>query len=345
MTLIRTLLLAGALAAAAACAHAAPAPVITASGALQGVEAAGVVSYKGIPYAAAPVGDLRWRPPGPAPHWQGVRAADRYGNMCMQNVPPNTAWGDIPTSEDCLYLNVWRPAAVSAPLPVMVWIHGGGFNIGASSWPQTEGSSLARRGVMLVELNYRMGKFGFFAHPALTKENPNGELGNYGLMDMIAALKWVKANAAAFGGDPANVTVFGESAGGMAVNFLMESPDARGLFQKAMVESGGGRNGFASFTEAEAAGAAAAQAWGVTGDDPTALRAIPAKTVLGSASIGGGGASPMIDGKVVPEPIMAAFTAGHIAHVSYVIGSNAYEIGLFPGMADSTAIPGNSPIS
>ena len=336
MRTLRTLLAAGALLAGAATAQAAPAPVMTQSGAVQGVEAAAVVSYKGIPYAAAPVGDLRWRPPGPAPHWQGVRAGDHFGAMCMQNVPPNVNWNTVPISEDCLFLNIWRPAAApdSAKLPVMVWIHGGGFNLGASSWPQTEGSSLARHGVVLISLNYRMGKFGFFAHPALTRESPDGELGNYGVMDMIAALKWVKANIAAFGGDPGNVTIFGESAGGMAVDFLMESPDARGLFHKAIVESGGGRNAMASMTDAEAAGAKAAQAWNVAGDDAAALRATPAKTVLGDAGISAGGSSPMVDGKVVPELPLTAFREGRIAHVPYLIGTNAYEAGLFGGAVE-----------
>jgi para-nitrobenzyl esterase len=219
----------------------------------------------------------------------------------------------------------------------MVWIHGGGFNLGSSSWKQTDGTSLARHGVVLVSLNYRLGKFGFFAHPALTAEAKGGPVGNYGVMDMIAALKWVKANIAAFGGDPDNVTVFGESAGGMAVDFLMQSPAAKGLFAKAIVESGGGRNANATLDKAEAAGKAAAQSWGVTADDAAALRAVPAKTVLGAASINGGGGSPMIDGQIVPGQTLAAFQAGHIAHVPYMIGTNAYEGGSFRGMGDTLA--------
>jgi para-nitrobenzyl esterase len=316
----------------ASAALAAPAPVRTQSGMLQGAQGDGVVVYKGIPYAAPPVGDLRWRPPQPPASWPGVRAADRFGDSCMQNPPP--VGGPLTVSEDCLYLNVWTPSpAPAGKLPVMVWIHGGGFQIGSSAWPQTDGTSLAHHGVVLVSLNYRMGKFGFFAHPALTKEANGGELGDYGIMDMIAALKWVKANIAAFGGDPGNVTIFGESAGGMAVDFLMISPDARGLFEKAIVESGAGRSEFRSLANAEADGAAAAEAWGVKGDDPAALRAVPARTVLGDASISSGGSTPFIDGKVVPEDPLKAFEENHLAHVPFMIGTNSYEIGVFPGMA------------
>jgi para-nitrobenzyl esterase len=315
-----------------ASAQAAPAPVQTQAGQLQGVQGDGVVIYKGIPYAAPPLGALRWRPPQPAASWTGVRSADRFGDSCMQNAAP--VGGPLTVSEDCLYLNVWTPSpAPAAKLPVMVWIHGGGFQIGSSAWPQTDGTSLAHHGVVLVSLNYRMGKFGFFAHPALTKEAAGGEVGNYGVMDMIAALKWVKANIAAFGGDPDNVTIFGESAGGMAVDFLMVSPDARGLFHKAIVESGAGRSGFRDLAKAEADGASAAESWGVKGDDAAALRALSAKTVLGNATMTSGGSNPLIDGKVVPEDPLKAFQKGDLAHVPYMIGTNSYEIGIFPGMA------------
>ncbi len=315
---------------------AAPAPVKTTGGMVQGVEGDGAVSYKGIPYAKPPVGDLRWRPPQTPAPWTGIKLADHYGDACMQNAPPLGAPAAI--SEDCLYLNVWTPDPRPAgKAPVMVWIHGGGFNIGSSSWPQTEGSSLSRRGVVLVSLNYRMGKFGFFAHPALTQDAKGEELGNYGIMDMIAALKWVHANVAAFGGDPDNVTIFGELAGGMAVNFLMELPDARGLFEKAIVESGTYSPSMADLKTAEAAGETAAQAWGVTGDDLGALKAVPAKTVLGDATMTEGGAQPLVDGRVIPEPPLAAFKAGRIARVPYMVGANAYEAGIFPGMADTTA--------
>ena len=179
--------------------------------------------WMGIPFAAPPLGEARWRAPQ-APHTRaGLLEATQPGGMCVHLDPQVGAVGG---SEDCLYLNIWAPRQVPAEkLPVMVWIHGGGFNLGAGSWAETDGSSLARHGVVLVTLNYRLGKFGFFAHPALTAEAKGGELGNYGLMDMVAALKWVKANISAFGGDPGNVTIFGESAGGMAVNFLMSAPE------------------------------------------------------------------------------------------------------------------------
>jgi para-nitrobenzyl esterase len=314
-------------------AAAAPAPVKIQTGLVQGVEARGVVVYKGIPYAAPPVGKLRWRAPQAPARWSGVRASDKFGDSCMQN--PANVGGPLTVSEDCLYLNVWTPPhPAGAMLPVMVWIHGGGFNLGSSAWAQTDGTSLAKHGVVLVSLNYRLGKFGFFAHPALTREARGGELGNYGVMDMIAALKWVKANISRFGGDPANVTVFGESAGGGAVNFLMASKDARGLFEKAIVESGGGRSVMQDLRAAEAEGEAAAKGWGVASDDAAALRALPASTVLGNATMTSGGGRPFIDGQVIAEPTLQAFRAGHIAHVPYMIGTNAFESGAFPGMAD-----------
>jgi para-nitrobenzyl esterase len=326
---------------AATSAWAAPAPVRIQTGLVQGVQQNGVTVYKGLPYAAPPVGDLRWRAPKAPAAWTGVKTADHFGDSCMQNVRPGAPGGPLTVSEDCLYLNVWTPAGASRA-PVMVWIHGGGFNLGSSAWPQTDGSSLARHGVVLVSLNYRLGKFGFFAHPALTREAGGAELGNYGIMDMIAALKWVKANVAAFGGDPSNVTIFGESAGGMAVDFLMESPQARGLFHKAIVESGGGRGNMRGLKAAEGDGESAAKAWGVQGDDAKALRAVPAKTVLGSASISGGGGSPFVDGKVIPEAPLAAFEAGRMAHVPYMIGTNSYEVGLFLASVDSVTAPANA---
>ena len=331
---LKQLLAAVALGAAlATSAAAAPAPVRIQTGLVQGVEAKEVTVYKGLPYAAPPVGELRWRAPQAPARWSGVKVADRFGDACMQN--PASVGGPLTVSEDCLYLNVWTPPhPAGAKLPVMVWIHGGGFNLGAGSWAETDGSSLARHGVVLVTLNYRLGKFGFFAHPALTAEAKGGELGNYGLMDMVAALKWVKANISAFGGDPGNVTIFGESAGGMAVNFLMSAADARGLFHKAIVESGGGRSDLQDLKAAEAEGAAAARGWGVAGEDAAALRALPARTVLGNATMTSGGGRPFIDGQIVAEPTLTAFRAGRIAHVPYVIGANAFESGVFPGAAD-----------
>ena len=174
-----------------------------------------MLSFKGIPFAAPPVGDLRWKPPQPVTPWTGVRPATAYGSDCMQlPFPGDAAPLGTPPAEDCLVVNVWRPADASTKLPVMVWIYGGGFVNGGSSPAVYDGSQFAKRGVVLVSFNYRVGRFGFFAHPALTKESPNGPLGNYAFLDQIAALKWVQKNIAAFGGDAGNVTIFGESAGG-----------------------------------------------------------------------------------------------------------------------------------
>jgi len=214
--------------------------VKVAQGTLHGAVAGQVTAFKGVPFAAPPVGDLRWRPPQAPKSWTGVREATAYGHQCMQMRNVQTP---IDQDEDCLTLNVWTPAGArpGAKLPVMVWIHGGSFTGGSGANAIYDGTHFAERGVVLVTVNYRLGRLGFFAHPALSAEQPGQPLGSYGIMDQIAALKWVKANIAAFGGDPANVTAFGESAGGIAINFLMTSPQAKGLFQKAISESGFGR--------------------------------------------------------------------------------------------------------
>jgi para-nitrobenzyl esterase len=207
-----------------------------AQGALSGTSEGTISEFKGIPFAAPPVGALRWRAPQPASGWQGTRDASAFGPICPQpNLPGRLV---LPQSEDCLSLNVWTPnSAPGAKLPVMVWIYGGSFVSGGSAFPIYDGVELAQHGVVVVTLNYRLGWLGFFNHPALAAANP-GESGNFGLLDQIAALQWVQKNIAAFGGDPANVTIFGESAGGMSVNDLTVSPAARGLFAKAISESG-----------------------------------------------------------------------------------------------------------
>jgi para-nitrobenzyl esterase len=322
----------------------AAAPVKTGSGLVSGSVKDGVASWKGIPFAAPPVGELRWSAPRPAPAWSGVKEATAYAHDCMQlPFPSDAAPLGTPPDEDCLYLNVWapeRPAA--AKLPVMVWIHGGGFVNGGSSPAVYDGSAFARRGVVFVSFNYRLGRFGFFAHPALTAENPGAPLGNYGYLDQIAALQWVQKNVAAFGGDPKNVTLFGESAGGGSVNTLMVSPLAKGLFQKAICESGGGRaNGpmaAPTLKAAEAAGVALAKAAGVTAEGSEALAALrklaAADLVRGMNLINMGQqretyAGPMIDGKIVPEPVEDAFRAGRQAKIPYMIGANNREFGFF----------------
>ncbi|HET8880626.1 MAG TPA: carboxylesterase family protein [Solimonas sp.] len=315
------------------------------SGALQGAADGDVVAYKNIPYAAPPVGDLRWHAPMPPAPWTGVRDATRYGNDCMQN---RMSWDKTaspqPVSEDCLYLNVWKPATANgrSKLPVMVWIYGGGFVAGSATPPVTDGAKLAARGVVLVSFNYRIARFGFFAHPALSKEAGHGALGNYGFMDQIAALKWVQRNIAAFGGDPSNVTIFGESAGGESVNYLMLADQARGLFAKAYSQSGGGRTPWPMLAtdlpdrpSAETAGRKFAAKFKIKDDDLAALRALPADKVLGSVNMinneGGSFSGPMIDGTLVTMPVVAGFAAGKQARVPYINGTNSNELGFLPG--------------
>jgi para-nitrobenzyl esterase len=315
-------------------------PVHIRQGDVAGVTAGAVESFKGIPFAAPPVGDLRWRPPGPGPSWTGVKTADAFGPICMQG--RRGFFAQSPMSEDCLTLNVWRPAGAKpgARLPVMVWIYGGAFVQGSSATPFYDGAHFAEKGVVLVSFNYRLGRFGFFAHPAL--DGGPGPIANYGLMDQIAALQWVKANIAAFGGDPRNVTVFGESAGAISVNYLMVSPAAHGLFAKAISESGFGRSTPRPLKAAEGIGQSFAEANGVKGDDAaaaTALRALPAETL--NAPVGGLSdpaiPNPILDGKIITQGIEQAFAKGEEAHVPYLEGGNSYEASLFPRIADTPA--------
>ena len=307
-------------------------------GPVQGSTGNGVTAYLGIPYAAAPVEDLRWRAPRPHARWTTVLHADHYGRDCIQNGDPR------PTSEDCLYLNLWAPkdarpveeGAHRGRLPVMVFIHGGGFNIGSGAEPWYRGSSFARRGVVLVTFNFRLGRFGFFAHPAIARQTPGEPLGNYQCLDQIAALEWVKRNVARFGGDPDNVTIFGESSGGSSVTLLMASPAARGLFQKAIIESGVREYQMNTLAQAQADGKAVAESWGVRGEDAAAgaaLRRVPAQVVLGKAKLGFGGAGPMIDGAIIREDPLAAFREGHMPRIALILGTNSYEAGSFLGLA------------
>jgi para-nitrobenzyl esterase len=368
-TIRSTALLVAALGSVAA-ARAGAQQVTVESGALEGSTAAGVESFKGIPFAAPPVGDLRWKAPQPAPHWEGVRRATAYGHDCMQEPFPSDAapLGTEP-AEDCLVLNVWRPAERSSDrLPVMVWIYGGGFVNGGASPAVYDGSNFARQGLVFVSFNYRVGRFGFFAHPALTAESPDGPLGNYGYMDQLAALRWVKANIAAFGGDPENVTVFGESAGGGSVLTLLTTPALEpGAFQRAIVESGGGRGALMGprmlgedrpdNPSAETVGLNFARSVGIEGTGPealAALRALPAERVvagLNMASMMQQGPptypGPMLDGEIVVESPAEALLAGRWQKVPVMIGANDLDIGfgfaqtkdeLFAGFgADSAA--------
>jgi para-nitrobenzyl esterase len=316
------------------------------SGALKGVYDGSVVAFKGIPYAAPPVGDLRWRPPQPVAAWNGVRSAAEYGSDCMQlPFPSDAAPLGTPPAEGCLFLNVWAPSRVSGKkLPVMVWIYGGGFVNGGSSPTVYDGTQFAKRGIVFVSFNYRVGRFGFFAHPALTKESPQGPLGNYGYMDQIAALQWVHRNVAEFGGDPTNVTLFGESAGGGSVLTLMTSAMSRGLFQKAVIESGGGRRGLfpprhvredaPGAPSGESVGVEFAKSVGITGDDAAALaalRKLPADAVVAGLNMATMRTptypGPMIDGSLVVEVPEDAFRAGHQMKIPVVIGANSADIG------------------
>ncbi len=321
------------------------------SGRLKGAVSKGVVSFKGSPFAAPPVGDLRWKAPQAVKPWTGVRPATAFAPDCLQvPFPSDAAPLGGPLGEDCLYANVWAPVErPAAKLPVMVWIYGGGFVNGGTSPAVYDGTHFAERGIVFVSFNYRVGRFGFFAHPALTAETPDGPIGNYGYMDQIAALKWVKRNIVAFGGDPGNVTIFGESAGGGSVLTLLTSPISRELMQRAIVESGGGRDllmgpRFLNKTSplgapsAEEIGMNFAKSVGIVGTDAAALkalRALPADKIvagLNMATMGAAAATycgPIQDGVIVRESPQAALTAGRWAKVPVMIGATSADIG-FP---------------
>lgn len=341
-----------ALTAAPALAQPATDTVVTRSGAVRGASTEDVITFKGIPFAAPPVAELRWQAPRPAPAWRGVRDARAFGAVCMQEESP--ADGKLLTapSEDCLTLNVWTPAGRGAARksPVIVWIHGGGLVNGGTANPLFDGSSFARHDIVLVSANYRLGRFGFFAHPALTHAR-EGPLANYGLMDQIAALKWVRANIGAFGGDPANVTIVGESAGGISILNLLGSPAAKGLFQRAVAMSGAGRDALKAVplrsarpedVSAESIGERFARKNGIDGRDATALaqlRALPAQAIAaGSASKRGPliprpdrdiVGAPIIDGRIVVAPVERRFETGAIAAVPLMVGATSADIG-FP---------------
>ena len=325
----------------AACATTAGAPspasprVTIDAGTLEGRidSASGAMAFNGIPYAAPPVGDLRWRAPQPVTHWDRVRDASRIGLNCMQHRP----YGDIDaqargTSEDCLYLNVWT-SATTGNRPVMVWIHGGGFFAGFGGEERHNPGPLVAKGAVVVTVNYRLGALGFLAHPALAADAATHTSGNYGLMDQIAALQWVKRNIARFGGDPSRVLIFGESAGAMSVGTLIGSPLAKGLFQRAVLESGTGTALIARTPAAEATGEKLAAAVGVSGSDAAAavrLRAVRADSIVGAAvRIAPNPGSPMfwpvIDGYVLPHAVDSAIVQGTANLVPVIVGSNRDE--------------------
>ena len=296
-----------------------------------------IIAFKGVPFAAPPVGQLRWRPPAPVVAWTGVRDATKAGAACPQRGGPPAQ------NEDCLFLNVWAPREAARPLPVMVWIHGGGFRGGTGG--STNGAPLASKDVVVVSVNYRLNVFGFFAHPALTAESEHRASGNQGLLDMVAALDWVKKNIAAFGGDPARVTIFGESAGGGAVAALMLVPQAKGLFHRAIAESpyvhGWDRPLSArarGWEPAENVGRELGKTLGATGDNAAALGALRAATTEAIMKVADEGPlfrwsgtiwAPNVDGWVIPEDPIAMYNAGRQHNVPLIAGVNDNEGSLF----------------
>ncbi len=322
--------------------------VRTVSGIVRGVIEGDVLSFKGIPYAVPPVGEYRWRPPQPVKPWEGVRNATEFG--------PNSAqarWGSPGSlqegsSEDCLYLNVWSPAGAKpgAKLPVMVWIHGGAFLFGSGSQPTTFGTQFAKQGVILITINYRLGRLGFFAFPALSKEHPDELKGNYAYMDQLESLKWVQQNIVAFGGDPKNVTIFGESAGGASVHALVCSPLSKDLFQKAIIESGGGRDGALTGCpmskdtpdelSAETIGVNFARKHEINENDAAALKKLRA---LSAAEILSEGmtvplnsetySGPILDGRIVEKTSQNIYKEGRQMNIPLIVGANSADAGQF----------------
>ena len=290
-----------------------------------------VLAFRGIPYAAPPVGDLRWRPPQPPASWDGVRPALESGAPCWQRISPDTSiWsrGELDRSEDCLYLDLWTPAAGdAAPRPVMVWFHGGSHEVGHGSSLIFDGAALSRKGVVLVSINYRLGSFGFLVHEALTAESEHRSSGNYGLLDKIAALRWVRDNAAAFGGDPERVTIFGQSAGSMSVCSLVASPLATGLFHRAIGQSAGCFTPLEGLEQAERRGVLLADGLGVAADAAadeiaSAMRAASAEDVLAGAGSSGwsDGAKTVVDGWYLPDQPAAIYARGEHNPVPMLVG-------------------------
>lgn len=319
-----------------------------ANGMLEGVISADdkVRTFKGVPYAAPPVGPLRWKDPQPAASWSGVRRASEYGGRCMQGpIYSDMIFHDHGPSEDCLYLNLWMPAhPAAARLPVMVWIYGGGFAAGSTSEPRQDGGNLSKQGVLVVSMNYRLGIFGFFSHPELSKESGHHASGNYGLLDQVMALRWVHNNIEAFGGDPSNVTIFGQSAGSSSVSALVASPLAKGLFQRAIGESGSVFNYSRPLKSLKASEEAnlkfAKDALGTT--SLAALRSKPAGELMAAALKAKDlRFSMIIDGYFLPQSPIAIYSAGRQSHVPLLAGWNADEGSFRAIFGKAEPTPGN----
>ncbi|MFT3754415.1 MAG: carboxylesterase family protein [Pseudoxanthomonas sp.] len=304
------------------------------SGRVQGTIQGNADAYLGIPFAAAPVGKLRWRAPEAIAKWSGVRPTQAFGASCPQPAGMISAENQ---NEDCLFINVWAPKdAAGKKLPVMVSIHGGAYFLGSGDLPDT--SAFTRDGVILVSFNYRLGRLGWFAHPALTRENPNGPLGSYGMMDQVAALQWVNRNIAAFGGDPSQVTIFGCSAGGTFTNMMMTSPHARGLFSGAIAQSDPFAHPFPSLATAETRGNAYVESLGLAHATVEQLRAIPVEKIVFSLQESAQANSvPIVDGSYLVSRQPDAFAAGKAAKVPYINSTNSFEgslAAMFGGRAD-----------
>lgn len=303
--------------------------VKTANGILEGMDESGIKTFKGVPFAAPPVGQFRWREPQPVQNWTGVRKATKFGPRAMQlNVFGDMNFRSDGMSEDCLYLNVWTPAkAGNEKLPVLVYFYGGGFMAGDGSEPRYDGESMARRGIVAVTVNYRLGVFGFMAHPELTQESPHHASGNYGLLDQSAALQWVQKNIAAFGGDPKKITIAGESAGSFSVSAQMASPLSRKIIAGAIGESGSllGLNPTASLQDAEKSGVDFAK--GLNKNSLADLRAMPAEDLLKATAGAGFGKFPVcVDGYFFPKSPAEIFEASEQAHVPLLVGWNSQEM-------------------
>lgn len=316
--------------------------VITTEGPVTGLEQGGIATFRGIPYADAPVGEWRWRPPRPAPAHAKTLSANAFAAVCPQSQRFSPEVMGLRMDEDCLHLNVYTPAAAlrgGGKLPVMVWIHGGSFRWGAGSWPGAEPYALVYKDLVVVTINYRLGRLGLFAHPALSASMPDEPVGNYALMDQIAALRWVQANIAAFGGDPQRVTIFGQSAGGVSVTTLMATPAARGLFSGAIAQSGAARiegdrrlrGGNGPYPSLEDDGLRMAESFGIPNDAsaPARLRALAVDDLLAySEKEVQNSMNPVLDGRLLPTDIARSFRAGRQQPVPFLTGTTDFEASL-----------------